>query len=246
MSGRPSRRTWRPPPPQILTGLLLPLSVVFILLQPVSPLAAVADCEVGGTARGNGPPKPPLDLSLLGFELSAHAGYAVFSEQDMYDTYGGMRQVGLEASVGVDADARFVIGVGYGSTTGDPFYDLPEFEGGSDVRLRTAPVTVGFKLNASRNPRYRVYWGMFVVCTWLEEKVPAVDAISADPYRTYDGWGMGYLTTIAPEWRSRDQRRAVGLTLHWGGSSGDVGRGHDKHHVNLVGPGARLHYTITM
>ncbi|MBC8422517.1 hypothetical protein H8E07_00180 [bacterium] len=57
---------------------------------------------------------------------------------------------------------------------------------------------------------------------------------------------MGSLTPIAPEWRSRDQRRAAGLTLQWGGTSGDVGRGYDEHHVNLVGPGARIHYTVTM
>jgi len=216
-------------------------------MQPVLPLAADFDPsaprEVGGTPDAK---DTPLDLSLLGLELSPHAGYAIFSEQDMYDTYIGMPQVGLEASVGIDADARFVIGIGYGSTAGDPFYDVPEFEGSDDVRLRAAPLSVGVKLNASRNPRYRLYWGMFVLATWMQEKVPALDAIHGDPYRTYDGWGMGYLTTIAPEWRSRDQRRAVGLTLQWGGSRADIGRGYDDHPVNLVGLGARIHYTITM
>jgi len=64
-------------------------------MQPVLPLAADFDPsaprEVGGTPDAK---DTPLDLSLLGLELSPHAGYAIFSEQDMYDTYIGMPRSG--------------------------------------------------------------------------------------------------------------------------------------------------------
>ena len=77
----------------------------------------------------------------------------------------------------------------------------------------------------------------------MEEKVPDVDEESGAPYLLARGWSKGMKLTLTPEWRSRDQRRALGLTFTWGGSSGEVGKGRDDHEVNLMGMGASLYYT---
>ncbi|MBU0742517.1 hypothetical protein KKG45_05930 [bacterium] len=218
-----------------------------MLLQPGSPLAGSCDGpvetgEVGGTVAAPAGIEPPVDLASLAAELSFFAGYAVFNEQDMYDTYGGMPQVGLEASVGTGEDVRFVLGIRYGAVSGDPFYDTPDFDGSGDARLRAVPVTAGLRVNASENPRFRLYWGACFEAVWMEEKVPDPDVDTAAAHRTDRGWGRGLQLSVTPEWRSHDQRRAAGLTLWWGGSSGKVGKGGQDHEVNMIGMGARLHY----
>jgi len=232
-------------------GLILPLSNVFLFLHVTPPLAApIGDDdpprEVGGSDRPREAQGPRLDLSSLKTEVSLFAGYSIFSDQDMYDTYGGIPQIGCEMSVGLDEAAEFVLGIRYGGVSGDPFYDSLEFEGNDDVSLRAVPITAGFRINASKNPRFRLYWGACFEATWMEERVPSFNPNSLDPRRTDRGWGKGMRLSLTPEWRSRDQRRALGLSFEWGGSSGEVGAGYHHHEVNMIGIGARLHYTRTL
>lgn len=223
-------------------GLVLP--AVFLLLQPATPIASTlvdptGNLEIRSSRRAT-EHFEPLDYDA---ELSLSAGYIVFLEQDMSDTYGGLPLTGVEASLGTNESVRFVIGLGYGSRSGDPHYDSPEFEGGNDVKLKVVPITVGMRANISRNPRFRLYWGACIEVAWMEEKVPDIDQASGASHRLDRGWGKGFKFTLSPEWRSRDQRRALGLTFTWGGSTGEVGKGYHDHEVSLWGMGARLHYT---
>jgi len=242
----------QPPPNRCASlrplGLILPLSIVFLFLHVTPPLAAPFDgneppLEVGGSEQPLQDQGPRLDLSSLETAVSVFAGYSIFNESDMYDTYGGIPQIGCELSVGLDEAADFVLGIRYGGISGDPFYDSPEFEGNEDVSLRAVPITAGFRINASKNPRFRLYWGACFEAAWMEERVPSFNPDSLDPRRTDRGWGKGMRLSLAPEWRSRDQRRALGLSFEWGGSSGEVGSGYHDHEVNMIGMGARLHYT---
>jgi hypothetical protein len=245
----------QPPPSQFARpralGLILPLSFVFLFLHSTPPLAApIADNdpprEVGGSDQPSETLGPRLDLSSLETEVSVFAGYSIFSESDMYDTYAGLPQIGCELSVGLDEEAEFVMGIRYGGVSGDPFYDTLEFEGNNDVSLRAVPITLGFRINASKNPRFRLYWGACFEAAWMEERVPSFNPDSLDPRRTDRGWGKGLRLSLTPEWRSHDQRRALGLSFEWGGSSGEVGSGYHDHEVNMIGIGANLHYSQSL
>lgn len=242
--GRP-----RPRPSQGLLALILPLSFVFILLPPPPVLAdpfvdTDVNTEVGGSRRVREREEPPPAPVALGLELSVQAGYTAFSEKDLSDTYGGMPQIGIEASIGTDETARFLLGLRYGRVTGDPFYDTPDFDGEGSARLQAWPLTLGFKIHNDANPRYRLYWGALVEFAWTEEKIPSFDALS--DHRIERGWTKGLLFMVAPEWRSCDQRRAVGLTFLYGGSSGKIGKGYDSYEINAIGTSARLHYTVSL
>jgi len=249
MSERILPGRYRPGPCRGPLGFILPLSIVFILLPPPALLAeppddAARSPEVGGSREPREMDRPPVDLSAMGLELSLQAGYTAFSETDLSDTYGGVPQVGVEASFGTSEIARFMFGVRYGEASGDPFYDTPEFDGGGTARLRTLPITFGFKIHNAANPRYRLYWGVFVEWAWIQETMSATGGES--PERTDQGWTKGLQFMVAPEWRSRDHRRAVGLTLLYGGSSGKIGTGRHDHEVNTIGGSVRLHYTLAL
>jgi len=239
----------RPWPRRAPLGLILPLSIVFILLPPRALLAdrpdvAVRSPEVGGSRMSPERDRAPVDVSAMGLELSLQAGYTAFSEQDLSDTYGGVPQVGVEASFGTSETARFLFGVRYGQASGDPFYDTPEFDGGGTARLRTLPITFGFKIHNDVNPRYRLYWGLFVEWAWMQETMSASGG--GPPEQSDQGWTKGLQFMVAPEWRSRDQRRAVGVAILYGGSSGKIGTGRYDHEVNAIGGSVRLHYTLAL
>jgi len=228
--------------------LALILSTSLLLLRPLPSSAFSCDdppAQIGSreSDRRDEQFEPTFRRSTLDVEISLSAGYLIFFEEDMYDTYGGLPLLGAEALIGTRDAMNFVIGLGYGSNSGDPFYDSPEFEGGELVKLRAIPISVGFRTNSSLNPRFRLNWGACFEAVWMEERVPDLEEVSGESYRSDRGWGKGLTFRIMPEWRSLDQRRSLGLTFIWGGSSGSVGKGYDSHEVNLIGMGARVHYT---
>ncbi len=226
---------------------ILPLALLILSIQTfplhASMLADTADNLETKRSMRDVPFEQPFDPMDLDLQLRVLAGYTVFFEEDMGDTYGCIPSVSVEASLGASERIRFVFGLGYGSTTGDPHYDSPEFEGGNDLRLRLLPVTVGLRANSSRNQRFRLDWGASFEAVWMEERIPDIDESSGAPYRNDRGWGKGIKFTLSPEWLSRDRRHALGLTFTWGGSSGEVGKGYKDHEVSLMGMGASLHYT---
>ena len=226
-------------------GLLLLAGLLLIQASGASAASPAGPAEELGNRgrRTTAEPVEPWETMDLGTELSLSAGYRVFFEKDMGDTYGGMPLMMLEASLGMSETTRFVLGLGYGSRRGDPYYDSPEFEGDGDIALKALPISVGLRVNISRNPRFRLYWGASVEAVWMEEDVPDIDENTGASHRVDRGWGMGFTFSLTPEWRSADLRRALGLTFTWGGGSGEVGKGYEDHEVNLTGMGASLHYT---
>ncbi len=214
------------------------LSIVFLLMMPGSPLADPSD-EVGGDASAQDGAGPSFDLGDLHTELGLSAGYRILSEADMYDTYGGLPLFGVDLGVLFDDRTRFVMGVAYGTDSGDPYYDRPDFESGQPLELKTVPVHVGFRIDASENPRFGLHLGVGVEMAWIEELVP--DPTFDGTYLSKSGWAKGMRLSLTPEWRSADRRRSVGLSFEFGGVSGEIGSGHDTHEVNLIGYGARLH-----
>ena len=217
------------------------LSIAFLLMIPVAPLADPSD-EVGGDP--DAPERPGLDISTYGTELSLFAGYQILTEDDMSDTYGGLPRIGCEIGMLFDRRTRFVFGAAYARATGDPYHDSATFEDGEDLELTAVPVTVGFRIDASENPRFGLHIGMALEVARVEERIPAIYADGES--LEMSGWLTGMRLSMSPEWRSADLRSALGLDFEWGGVSGEVGSNRYDHEVNLIGFGARLHYTRTL
>jgi hypothetical protein len=224
--------------------LILPLSAIFLVLQPVVLHAsALVDSTHKLEIRRSSQATDSYDPMNLDMQFKVLAGYTVFFEEDMGDTYGGIPMMSLEASLAAGEITSFVFGLGYGSTSGNPHYNSPEFEGYDELRLKALPFTVGLQVNSSRNPRFRLNWGASFEAVWMEERIPDTDEPSSASYRHDRGWGQGFKFILAPEWCSRDRLSAFGLTFTWGGSSGEVGKGYKDHEVCLMGMSASLHYT---
>lgn len=216
------------------------LSLALLLTAPGSTRADPPD-EVGGSSTMPAGKGLAMDLDALAPDLTLFAGYRVLTESDMSDTYGGLPSLGCELSVGFDDRARFVLGVAYGATSGDPYYDSGTFESGQDTDLKMVPITVGVRLDASDNPRFGLHMGALLEADWVKEGIP--DAYAYGVPRDESGWATGLRFTLMPEWHAADRRSAVGLSFEWGGASGEIGTGRYAHEVNLIGLGARLHYT---
>jgi hypothetical protein len=54
------------------------------------------------------------------------------------------------------------------------------------------------------------------------------------------------MLTLGPEWRTRDQRRAVGIEFGLGGCGADLGPGQGSHDVDLTGFHARAYVTMRL
>jgi hypothetical protein len=221
-SGRRARRA--------LSTFLLPLCLA------AAPLTAQTD-EIGVPSDG---PTNSIAIHPLNFELAASYGYVVFTEDDMGDTYTGLPSFGLEASVGLSEEVRFILACRYGSTSGNPFYDTPGFTTGPDNELKVVPMLMGFRVDISEHPRFRVYFGLDFVASWIREEVPTSLGVESVVMEERSGLGLGVLMTLTPQWRSADDRYAIGVEIGAGGSSGEIGKGWDDHEVNLTGLSARL------
>ena len=165
-----------------------------------------------------------------------------FSDDDMHDTYDGLPAAGLEAQFALGRETQAYVSVEYGQATGDPFYDTAS-AGAVESRLRVVPMTIGLKLNASRNARVAAYLGVGAQLTWAQEETPAAPDPDGPQIGKDAGWGEGLVLSFGPEWRHPNDRLGVGLEVSWGGSEIHVGKGSRKHGVNTVGTRGRVYVT---
>jgi hypothetical protein len=223
--------------------LLLPMALaVDAVCAPRDAGAGTPPREVGGRfltaeerarAEDRGPPR--------GFdtELEVGAGVQSLSDEDLDRTYGLLPSIGVGASWRLAASTRLVIGARYACSRGDPYYDMPGFSGGDDATLRAVPLTIGVRANLNPGSRLRYHVGCALQLAWLQETFP----VDGGPNR-FTGYGIGPLVMTGPEWRSRDERRAVGLEFGLGARGGHVDHGTDRHDVDLTGVQVRLYYAF--
>jgi len=178
----------------------------------------------------------PLDLRLAG-----SAEWLFLTESDLKDTYGGIPLLGVECSVGIDREVRFFTAIGYGWATGDAYSGDPTFVDGEEYRLQTVSIRIGVLGNLSGFERLPVYLGLAFNPSWMEEQIPQTDGEGGQSERIHSGWGAGLRVSLVPEWRSADRRRAVGVEVGVGGSSGELTGSYQTHTVNLTGVSVRLY-----
>jgi hypothetical protein len=217
-------------------------SVLFCLLSLTLTVPRAGADEVGGDPQA--PAVETLSLPRIDVGLALTLGYRVFDDQDMDQTYGGLPTVGVEASFTIAGQAVFFAGVGYGRRDGDPYYDRPDFTGGSST-LKVVPVTLGLRGDFSSNAQLGLLGVFGVEAAWVEERVPGAESWAGAADEAQDGWIRGIYFAFGPELRSADRSRAAGLLFRIGGAEGDLGGRYDSHGVNLTGMGVRFHFTHT-
>ncbi|MBK7702567.1 MAG: hypothetical protein IPI34_06550 [bacterium] len=191
------------------------LLALLIVGAPPSP----AGVEIGGT---DAPPVHPRHSAPLKIWVGPTIGWRFLTDQAMSETYGTVAIPGLMSATDLADDTRFVLAAGYGFARGDPFYDVTGFEGPWTAELTTIPVQVGLQSDLAPHPRLHILCGLSAELVWMQERLAAAAVAGSADYVVYDGWGEGLRVSFGPEWRAADARRAVGFTLDWGVSGGEV------------------------
>ena len=111
----------------------IPVTLLFLLLIPGILVVGGrlqakenTNLEVGGDPSLSEDEAEFFDeLDFLDSQLDLSVQYARFTGEDMRDTYGGLPMIAAGLSFQAARTSRLFLSVGYGETTGDPYYDTP-------------------------------------------------------------------------------------------------------------------------
>lgn len=212
--------------------------LVVLALLVAGTATARAGVEIGGTDAA---PVHARHVAPLEIWVGPTFGWLFLTEQAMSETYGTVAIPGLMSATDLADDTRFVLAAGYGFARGDPFYDVTGFEAADTAELTTIPVQVGLQSDISPHPSLRILCGLTAGLVWMREQLPAAAVAGAPDHEDHDGWGAGLHFTFGPEWRSADASRAVGFTMGWAVSGGEVFSRGQSHDVNLTGANVQCH-----
>jgi hypothetical protein len=95
----------------------------------------------------------------------------------------------------------------------------------------------------SSSESWRLNLGVAFQLAWVEETLPGG---RGEMDQVLSGYTAGMLVTVATEWRSPGDRRAIGLELAAGGSGGTLEAGSDEHEVDLTGLHARIYTAVRL
>ncbi len=219
----------------------LVLLVFTLLLLPLGSAEAEDDSECRPQFRSmKAADLEGCEFEFVEFDTRLFVGVSarVSLDEDMYRTYGALPGLNAGFSVDMNPRTRFVMELGYESSSGNPHYDIVGFDGGENTRVTSIPLGVGFRTNPSHNPRFGVLLGFDFMSGWIHEKVPST---SPGGYDESSGWGIGYRISISPEWRSRDLQSEWGIRFSFGGMNRQAG-----HQVVGMGLGAQFFASIVL
>ncbi len=223
---------------------LTSLSLMVLLGWPLLgflPTAAHGDdqLEIGGHAHEDSTGISLAPLTALDLELDFGVTYTWFTGQDMENTYTGQPQLSLGISMALAPEVRTFLALRYGSVSGDPFYDQALISAPDAVTLRSAPLLIGLKVNASQNTQLRYWFCAAWMLAWVQEKNNPEEWSAT-------GHTHGFLLSMGPEF-ILSNGHSFGLDLGWGGTRGTLGGGPDtSHEVDLVGYQGRLYYALPL
>jgi hypothetical protein len=174
-------------------------------------------------------------------DLEVMAGAQTLGSDDFGDTYGLLPFAGIGVSWPAGSRTQVTLSARYCRSSGDLFYDVPEFQMDRQALLQSVPVMFAVRENLVPSRQTRFLGGIAMQMAWIEEKLPAGTDLHGQD--TNAGYGFGLLLTLGPEWRTRDLRRAVGLEFGLGGYGADIGSGRARHEVDLTGFQIRAYVT---
>lgn len=179
---------------------------------------------------------PQLDFSVA---------FQTLSDQDMDSTYSYLPMLGVGYSFLIAPELRTYLGLRYGWKSGDPYYNVPGFDDGQNITVKTIPFLIGLKLNVARSTRVKVQLGLALVLAYTREQTPPrVDySGNLDDSASSDILG-GYMFTFAPEWLLGQGRNSIGLEIGFGGTQGRIDNDTGSHEIDLTGFSGRLYYIL--
>ena len=226
-----------------MTKLQRLLYLTLILVWPILGACPVPAQEIAAPSTDSA----SITLNDLGTELDLSLSYLHFTEDDMSATYSYLPMVGAGVSFRVASQVRTFFGLGYGKKSGDPYHDLPGFENGPDITVKTIPFLVGMKVNLANSSRMRLHVGAALMLAYTREEGIAqlgssggVDSSPASELLT------GYQWTFSPEWVLGEGRRVLGFELGYGGTKGTLQGDTHRHDINLFGVSARVFYVFKL
>jgi hypothetical protein len=201
-----------------------------------TPALAQTSSEIGAPAGGG---LNLENLALPDFSPRYHLrlGADHIIDEELRESYGLVPGAELGVTVAISRYGSFFANLGYFRSEGDPYFDLDGLSDEEGLLLQTVPLTVGFMLNASQNPHFRLNFGGGLGPNYVRERVPGLEEDL-----TADGLVLGWRYFVRPEFNLG--RGALGLELGVGGSKGRLrGEGHG-HDIDLWAFQPRIVYTL--
>lgn len=171
--------------------------------------------------------------------------YQHLTGQDMEETYSNLPYFGAGFSFLIAPELRTYLGLRYGWKSGDPYHDIPGFENGQNITVKTLPFLIGLKLNLARSTRVRFQLGLALMLSYTWEKVtPQIDPYGGLDDATASNVLAGYMATFGPEWYLGNGPNAIGLEFGYGGTKGTLSTDSNQHSIDLTGFSGRIYYIL--
>ena len=159
-------------------------------------------------------------------------GYFIEQDNDVRKTYGVIPTIGFRIAKIFATQNEIFLNVEYSNTSGDPYYDHPDFISSLESKLKVAPIKCGVRFIAAQTSDFRVYVGAGLSLYWIEEKTPGLyETTPAD----YSGIGLGVNALLAPELRFSENKYAVGLELSLGKRNVEMSDNHTYQDISMSG-----------
>jgi len=199
--------------------------------------------EVGSPA---GPPEPGDSYLPVGLDvrLEVMADARSLDDREMDATYGIVPGAGLGVSIATSRDSWFLLRLRYLTSSGNPYHDIAGYESGREARLAAVPLTMGFRANLARHPRFRFNIGTAFSIAWIRERLP--DPLLPEHDSVYSGHGSGLSFWAGPEILFAHGRRSVAMELGWGGFSARLDGHAASPDTDLTGLNARVLFSFAL
>jgi hypothetical protein len=228
------------------------LLLLILLAATTTPLSTQAQGGAGGDPEIGNPssshaefPKPDLSIDDLQPKLGIGLQYNHFRSQDENGTYGGIPLLTATLDFALSTRATGFLSVGYGQTSGDPYFDQPGFIGsGDENELTVLPMELGFKTDFSRNSRLHFYLGAALEMAWVRETYPT--GVSNQDYDENDPSGLlfGFNLFMGPEFKLGEGGHHLGLQVGYAGMKGDINNSY--HSIDMSGARVRAYWALSL
>ncbi len=187
-----------------------------------------------------------VPLNSLNAELDLGLGYCLLTGEGIKDNYTGMGQAGVGISFLFSHKVRTFLRLDYTTASGDPFENIPGFDSSNEMKIKSVPMTFGFRFNISQNQKMRVQIGLGIQIAWQQEETLRVlnsNEIGTSKASAFNG---GFVGTFGPEFYLGDSGNLLGLEFGFGGAKGSINGDDYSHDIDLTGFTTRVYYILAL
>lgn len=221
---------------------------LLILTAGLFSAGEICGQEVGAAAQTAG--SRSGHVTSLDLELDFSFAYYNLIAEDVDETYSHLPMVGAGISLQAAPNLRAFFSVAYGQKSGNPYYDMPDFQTTEEATVKTLPFQVGLKYNLAQSTRVKLYWSLAFLMAWTSEELPGqLDYAGHVGPVTSSDLTTGYVFSFAPEFLLGQSGQSLGAEFGFGGTQGTLDAQNDgthSHEINLTGFFARAYWSIRL